>query len=212
MILILDNLSATIVGMVVIAAMFALQVRVQESTVERTVLYQAKKQTLAFGEMLERDLDNAGFGVLPGEEGITGFDDDSSMGLTFTRELVFRSADPAGNPISIRYRAAVADTAEINGVPRPLLSVTREENDGAGWQMSGGTPANIADFDVDILNENNVNVARANARKVRVRFMTGLVKNRYGGPGSARQKRYLDELVWGMTIEPAGLRNQVFQG
>ena len=102
----------------------------------------------------------------------------------------------------------------IAGETVPLMIFKREEDSGTGFQVAGGSAVTLTDFDVDLLNTNNVGTEREVVRKLRVRFKNGLVarSNPWADDQETIRKRSLDELMWGMTIEPPGLALQGFQG
>ena len=210
--ILLDNISATLIAGIVFMILIGLQWRVNETTVDRTILYMGKKSTLNLGEIIERDLENAGFGILPGDEGITRYQNTTFGTSTYTETLEFASADVDGNSISVRYTVSLEDTLQINGEAVPLLNLIREEDTGAGYAVAGGSSARLTDFDVDLLSTQNVGVTRAEARKLRVRFKTALLPQKLSDDFTVRNQHGIDELIWGMTIEPPGLKLQGFQG
>ncbi len=210
--ILLDHISSSIIAGIVFVILLGLQWRVSETTVDRTILYMGKKNTLNLGEIIERDLENAGFGILPGEDGILEHRNVAFGSVVYTESLVFESSDNAGNPVTVRYTVAVEDTITINGVVAPLLSLTREEDSGTGFTNAGGSSATLTDFDVDLLNTQNVGTTRTTARKLRVRFKSALLPMNWKDSNMVRNNDGLNELLWGMTVEPPGLKLQGYQG
>lgn len=210
--LLLDHVSSGIVAGIVFMILLGLQWRVSETTVERTILYMGKQNTLNLGEVIERDLENAGFGILPGEDGLIDYSSDNYGSVVYTNRLEFVSADNAGNQIRVRYTVSLDDTTRIEGVLTPLLSLTREEDTGTGFKIAGGSAATLTDFDVDLLSTQNVGTTLSQARKLRVRFKIALLPKEWSHDNSVRKNNGINELLWGMTIEPPGLRLQGFQG
>lgn len=207
-----DNVTAVIVGTVVLILVIALQSDVRDATVERTVMYSTKKQTLSLADMLERDLINAGFGVLPGETGILWHSVDSVGGVVYTDRLEFRSVDPVGNPLEARYLISVAGSTELDGASVPLLQLTREVRSGGAWTPAGGSSPTLTAFSIDLLNDQNTPTDLAGARRLRVRFANAVLSGSHDSDAGRRRNRVLSQFHWAVTVEPPGLRQQSFQG
>ncbi|NND71641.1 MAG: hypothetical protein HKN43_08680 [Rhodothermales bacterium] len=210
--ILLDHITSTVIAGIVFIILMTLQWRVNETTIERTILYMGKKNTLNLGEIIERDVENAGFNIFPGEDGIITHQNTNYGDDTYTSLLEFVSADEDGNQIKVKYTISLLDSLVINGNPLPLLSLLREEDSGSGYTVAGGSAARLTDFDVDLLSTQNVGATRTDARKLRVRFKTALLPQKLTDDVTVRNQHGIDELIWGMTIEPPGLKMQGFQG
>ena len=163
--LILDKIAASIVTAVVFLALFGLQTRVQGDTVGETVSYMAKKQTLNFAAILERDLSNAGFMTAPGQQAILQYSNSTIDSVTYTDMLEFIGMGSTGAQAGIRYVTSQVDSTYMDGSLRPAFQVQRFENIGAGWTMAGGSMSTIIDFDIALLDENNNGSTVDTARK-----------------------------------------------
>jgi hypothetical protein len=206
----LDQLSAALVGSIVLLMLFSLHIRVQSSTIEDTLLYTAKKQTLSFAEILERDLANTGYLTVPGQQSIEAYSNKIFGGTQYTDTFQFWGSDAGGNRVRVRYDATVVDTVEADGTP--VLRIERSEDAGAGFQIAGASMSSLTDFDISLLDVNNNGATMASARKIRVRF-----ENAVGDPDAVsgvagHKKPFMQKLRWGITLSPRGLRLQQFQG
>ena len=118
--LILDKMAATIVSAIVFIILFSLQVRVQSNSAGETVSYMAKKHTLNFAEILERDLANAGFMTAPGQQAVLGYSNSVVNGVTITDSLEFWGMGNAGTQARIRYVARNIDSTYADGTTLPM--------------------------------------------------------------------------------------------
>ncbi len=211
--LIFDKLTATIVGGIVVLMLFTIQSRIQSNTVESTIMYGAKKQTLNFAEILERDLSNAGYLTVPGDEGILSHTNAVVGTRVQTMMLEFWGSDEAGARTRIRYRLEPSFTAHIDGTETQLYRLTREENKAGVWTPNGASMSTLSSFRVDLLDSgNNGVVNRIDARKLRVRFENAVVSQRMAERDGTDRGLYLKTLRWGITLSPQGLRMQAYQG
>ncbi len=209
---IFDKMTATIVGGIVLMMLFMLQTRIQSNTIESTIMYAAKKQTLSFAETLERDFANAGYLSVPGDEAILAHSNKNDGTTSLTDTLEFWGADAAGLRTRVRYTLVPVDTVSIQGVKEQLYRVERFEHDGFGWTSTGASMPSITEFRVDLLDSaNNGVVDRRDARKLRVRFENAVVGQRMQGDDRLTPI-YLRKLRWGITLSPRGLSMQTFQG
>jgi len=211
MTLILDNISATIVAGVLFMMIFALQIRVQTNSVEETLYYEAKRATLGFASTLERDLINAGFKSTPGDSVITGHsnyvDGDSSI---VTNNFVFWGVGSDGTRTRIRYSATPTDSVMVRDGLVAGYRVERHEQVGGLWKMTGASPSSLVRFEIELLDQNDFTTSMAEARKFRIRLSNAVGGNTMRRAGSAL--RVAHELRWGITLAPAGLKQQSYQG
>ena len=212
MYLIFDRLSATVVGGVVILMLFTIQTRIQSNTVESTIMYGAKKQTLNFAEVLERDLSNAGYLSVPGDAGILSHSNVTSGTKVLTDSLEFWGSDKTGNRTRVRYLLQPTIVTRIDGEDTQLYRMDRYELIAGTWKPSGASMSTLSDFRIDLLDSgNNGVINRVDARRLRVRFENAVVSQRMiDGDGSDRGL-YLNKLRWGITLSPKGLAMQTFQ-
>lgn len=204
----LDRIIAGVVGLAVITILIGLLFRMQEKTVENTNLYTANSQTLNFGEVLERDLGNAGFGIGPGDQGILAFNNVVHGSVTITDTLIFRGVGNGGGSALVRYLTLPVDSALVEGQKLPTYRVSRQEDLGAGWIESGASPSSLIDFRIELLDlANNVSTP-LNARKLRVRMVNAVPVN----VGNQGENRTMEQVHWGITLTPSGLALGDFQG
>lgn len=207
---ILDKLAASIVTAVVFLALFGLQTRIQGDAAGETVSYMAKKQTLSFAEVLERDFANAGFMTAPGQQAILRYSNSTIGDVTYTDEIEFIGQGSTGAQAGIRYVVTQSDSTYIDGAVVPTFQVTRFENTGGGWVSAGGSMSTLTDFDVSILDENNNGTTVNTARKIRVR-LTNTVGIRRANDSNFVNAN-LQQLRWGITLSPRGLSQGQYQG
>ncbi|MDX1740554.1 MAG: hypothetical protein R3178_04635 [Rhodothermales bacterium] len=210
---IFDKLTSTLVGGVVVLMLITIQARIQSNTVESTIMYTAKKQTLSFAEVLERDLANAGYLSVPGDEGILDHSNQTIDGRSLTTQFEFWGSDAAGARTRIRYRLAPSSRARIDDVDTQLYELLREEYQSGVWVPNGASMSTLTEFRVDLLDSgNNGVVNHLDARKLRIRFENAVVSQRMiDGDGSDRGL-HLQSLRWGITLAPRGLAMQAYQG
>ncbi len=211
--LIFDKMTATLVGAIVLVMLFGLQSRIQSNTVESTIMYAAKKQTLAFAEILERDLSNAGYLTTPGEKAILAFSNRIEAGRSLTDTLEFWGSDAAGDRVRIRYALETAGSSIREGVSVPLYRVSRYEEDYGMWKLAGASMSTLTAFRVDLLDSgNNGVIDTSDARKIRVRFENAIVGHQARDRDGRTGNIFLQRLRWGVTLSPRGLALQEFQG
>lgn len=210
---IFDNLTASIVGGIVLMMLFGIQSRIQSNTVESTIMYAAKNQTLQFAELLERDLSNAGYLSTPGDQSILRHATRNSGGTVTTDTLEFWGSDGNGLRTRVRYVLDKTSSATIDGETVQLYQVNRYENNIIGWKNAGASLPTLTEFRIDLLDSaNNGVVDIADARKMRVRFEAAVVGGRLKDTGGNTESTFLRTLRWGVTLSPKGLALQSFQG
>ncbi len=209
MIFIFDKLTATIVAAVLFMMIFTLQMRVQNNSVEDTLFYQAKKATLSFAETLERDLSNAGYRNTPGNDVITAYTNVDYDSTEVTTLFQFWGLTSAGTRGEIRYVATQTDSLVVDGSAVPAFTVQRFENAGAGWSAAGGSTNSLVAFEIDTLDENDIHTTLPETRKLRIRMSNAVGANTMSQDGA---HRVANQLRWGITLAPAGLSFQGYQG
>ena len=130
--LIFDNLTATMISIAVVFMLVIMQQRVQRVSTEQVMMYAANRNVLDFGDWLEEDLSNIGWGVV-GSNGINliqqndtipeltnsftfdRFLDSTSIVTSTVQYIVIPALDSTGAPVS----------TEIEGVEIPLWQVRR---------------------------------------------------------------------------------------
>ena len=185
----LDNITATIVGVAVLAMVVVMQQRAQEAGVQRSITYHAKKHTIELGRWLQDDMANVGAGVSFGNIAVTGHTENAE-GLTtsFSFRRKINEADPA--PSEIEYVLNEIKTVIVDDEEVQLYEIAREV-DGV---VVGKSPQTITSFSITMLDaggeETNV---PTEARQLRVQLSTAL-------PFSDQKMTYLREAHWGTTV------------
>lgn len=185
----LDNLTATIVAMSVLTMLAAVQYRAQEASVERTIAYSAKKQTIEFGKWLRDDIANVGagvsFGAVSVEELTTNNAGNTSL-FRFRRKINAADASPA----NVTYQLVEKDTITVEGSAVYLYELQRRV-DGA---LNGASPPTVTRFRIEMLDGNGTPTpVPSEARHVRVQFSTAM-------PFSEDRDPFLQEAHWGTTV------------
>lgn len=185
----LDNLTATIVAMSVLAMLVAMQYRAQEASVERTIAYSAKKQTIEFGKWIQDDIANVGAGVSFGTVSVQELTTNSSGNTNlfrFRRKMNASDTDP----VDVTYQLVESDTINVDGSVVYLYELRRRV-DGT---LEGTSPPTVTRFRIEMLNENgSLTAAPSEARQVRIRFSTAM-------PFSEDRHSFLREAHWGTTV------------
>lgn len=185
----LDNVTAAIVAMSVLAMIVVMQYRAQEASVERAIAYRAKKQTIDFGKWLQDDIANVGagvsFGTISVKEVQTNAGGQTSR-FHFLRKMDV--ADPA--PVDVVYQLSETETITVDGSDVQLYEMQRFVD----GNLEGTSPSTVTQFTIEMLDENGtLTVAPSEARQVRVRFSTAM-------PYSGDRYTYLREAHWGTTV------------
>ena len=198
MIAIYDHLVAILVGSVIILLLFNVQQRTQKSSVERTMMYMAKMNTLDLASFLERDLMNAGFNTPPIETGILHHDTIDGV----TDSLVFWGVGAGGTRARIAYGVSAVDSAVIAGETVPLFELRRYERQGANFVRVGGSAPTLTGFEITLLTSGNIPTDVSTARKLKIRLSNAVLPDFGDGTHLSGYRR----LFWGITLSPPGLQ------
>jgi len=199
MIALYDHIVAILVGGIILLLLFNVQQRVQQSSVERTMMYMAKTTTLDLASFMERDLMNAGFDTPPVASGVL-MHHTNTDGVTDT--LVFWGVGSAGTRTRVAYGVSVADTATIDDEEKPLYQLRRYERQGSTFVLAGGSAPTLTGFKVDLLTSGNTPTDINTARRLRVRLTNAVLPD---FDDAAYLKGYR-QLHWGVTLNPPGLQ------
>lgn len=185
--LILDNIAATIIFSAVALAFATQQLYSSRSSVETTVSYMAKKQTLELAAMLEEELKMLGEGTINDIELI----ETNADGQT-TRFIFWRN--DGSDDLRIEYRLVPTDTVEINQVTVPRYRMDRYVNNA----RSGGSSSTLRDFKIEALDASGTVVAAENAILIRASILDTY-------PIGDLDDMLLGQTYWGMTLRPENL-------
>ncbi len=158
--ILLDNISATLIGGMVMLIFVASQAIGTDATINQTGYHAARAQVYAFGEQLQDDFENFGLGVSTGTNVIQS---QTSNQISFWRQL------DTSNPTlsTVTYTFVATDTVDVRGTSTPLFTIERSVNGVA----EGGGPANMSAFALELRNSDGDAVANeADAFSVHLRF------------------------------------------
>lgn len=159
----LDNLSATLIGGVLVLILLSVGLRVGGAETETQLYELSRRQSQAIAQQLEADLLNVGYGLPSTTDAIEEWTDST---FTFNRRADTTSTAPV---IQVSYRRLTVGTVEVDGTPAPLYRVERLQ-DGAS---EGGAPASLSAFDLDLVERDGTPTSDpADAVGLRVVFKT----------------------------------------
>lgn len=169
----LDHLTAILVGTTLLVALLFVQQRGQQNAVEAATRYQSQRLTSGFATTLERDVENirtraqteAAFGGAGGA-GLPRyrFTIRRSSDGTYTSQVTFPTLqDPAlgdASPILIvgYHVEPTGERALIDGVDRPIYTVTRYEYARGGTVLSQSTLGGVLDFEVSAFTDDGTEI------------------------------------------------------
>ena len=185
--ILLDHITATLIGGTVILILAVSQFRTSEAVVDQTSYYAVKRQILEMTEMIESDFKNIGLGV---PAGTPVFNEVSENAIEFLLLL-----DPDDTALSVvRYTEVPTDTLEIDGEDIPVFEVQRIVN----GTVSGRSPARMSEFVVELRNvEGDPVSSPEDAETIQVRL--SMI------PPFSPDKGFLKESHWTRTFTPANL-------
>ncbi len=155
---ILDHLTAILVGVVLLVAGLYVQQRGQQRTVEAAVHGNVQAQALSFIGAFERDVENmrtdaeARHALGVPEAGLTRVERDA-FGTTLVRFPTLLSpggtgADAAALGVVLYQREWLDRRVRVGADTLELFRIVRRVDDGGGWRDAGGSPPIVAGFDV----------------------------------------------------------------
>ena len=196
MIVIFDNLTATLIAGVILLVLITMQVRINNANVEQTALTIAKGNALDFGDWIQEDLGNAGSGVPINQDFIENVVTDATTGNT-TRISFYRKVNPTdASATQITYELIDAETVMVDGVPVQLYQLQRCE--GAATcpanspNLMGQSAAALSYFNIDFLDDSGWLAGTVGAKYMRIRFAMASVLN--------ENTNHLREAQWGTVL------------
>ena len=199
--IIFDNLTAILIGGIVLLVLLVVQVRSGEINLEQTSMYTAKQLSLDFAEWLEDDLVTLGTNFdstdvrfsLPTQVG------GNTTAFEFYQDSInYAVLPPDTVRIETRYVLSASSIAEVADSTVQLYDLTRSvRTQGASgwsaWTTDGQSPSQLSYFEIELLDRQGQTVATESATAyIRVAF--SLV------PPYQSSKQYLREVNWGTTI------------
>jgi hypothetical protein len=192
MFFVLDNMSSMIVFGTIALVVLSTQLRVQQTTVEQTVAYVSKTQTLDFANTVEREFKLMGVGIGHRNQMIASHQagDDGN-----TSSFAFRWVNAqTGQEMNIEYRAVAGDTVRAGENMVELLRIQRYEN----GHPRGSSPPTLTRWRVDLLNNAGSPTSITDATLIRVSFANLMAI------GDAA-KYSIPETHWAVTLRPHNL-------
>ena len=202
----LDQISAALILMVVAAIYLVTSAAVQRLSVEQIFAYQAKTETLSFGDVLEKDVLKMGAGTLNGEAlismstfstsmiGLTG----QSFTMTMTDSLSFWIYDDSTMAdVRIDYVLTPVDTLVYPDSSMNTLYELIRFADGA---YSGSSAPSLRSFETVLLDADGTDVGLDvdDARLIKLSFINT-------NPYANRNNFNLKDTIWSMTLSPKNL-------
>ncbi|MCZ6757111.1 MAG: hypothetical protein O7C39_02405 [Bacteroidetes bacterium] len=184
---ILDNISATLIFSAVALAVVVTQFNSSQSTIESTVSYMSKKQTLELGATLELELKLIGQGTTQKiDEAVQNADGQTTSFIFWRNNGIV--------DLKVEFRLIPTDSIFVNGVEVQRYRMDRFEND----VYRGGSAPTLRDFVIEPLDAFGNVVAPAAAVLVRAR-----IRDTY--PLVDPDDMHIGHSFWGMTVRPESL-------
>ena len=190
-----DNLSATIIGGIVLLTVLFMQERQRDVSIDKVVSYAANKHSIELGSWLQEDMTNIGWQTPPSDNGLDSLATNDSipeLSKTFAFDGLHPHPDSTHLSALITYQLVPAmtpngqDYAEINGNSVPLWELQRVVN---GIVMGASVPL-ITHFSVEPLTTAGIPTTIDVARTLRIKFSMAL----------SRDEAFIQEVHWGTTF------------
>lgn len=137
----LDHLTATVVGSIVLLVLLAVVMRTGEAETDQQVYETSQRMAQSLAQQLEGDLLNIGYGLPSTVAPIESWTDSS---LVIHRRSGTQPTDPI---LRVEYRRTTRDSTVVDGVTLPVYQVERFQ-DGA---PAGGTAPTLTAFELDLI-------------------------------------------------------------
>ncbi len=138
---ILDHLTATVVGTIVLLVLLAVVMRTAEAGTDQQVYETSQRMAQSLAQQLEGDLLNVGYGLPSTVAPLVSWTDSS---LVVHRRSGPQPTDPI---LRVEYRRTTRGSTVANGVTLPVYQVERLQ-DGV---LAGGTAATLTAFELDLI-------------------------------------------------------------
>ena len=169
---IFDHTIALLVGGTLLAGLFMLQVRGQQTAIQAAQRYRVQTQTAGFAQTIERDVEN----IRTREQAEAAFGSyrftlRQAAGGAYTEQATFVTLqDPALGPdspaIVVSYTVApTGETVEVDGLARPTYRLRRQTYERGGTLRDDGAAEGLIDFDLTaLMNDGSTLSARGGTR------------------------------------------------
>jgi len=164
--LIYDNLSAVLVGTVVLLILAGIHLTSRTAGTEAGMYYMNRVQTLTLIQMIERDFPNIGAGVDPQQRDmIAAYSwSDENRRFEFRATIDSTAAAPVHR---IRYEVAPVTNPTCAEAQVQCYEVQRMVDAGSGFEVTGRSNTFVTDFEIELSPQTG---DLADVREVRVRL------------------------------------------
>lgn len=202
----IDNLLALLVGGVVVLILVAQQRTAQDLSVDSSVSYMSKSQTLDMASWVTEDLTNIGSGVVGVTDVVelpTSNTDSLTTRFAFRRRLSGAEAAQSGtasdtlNPKRFVYDLSLASTVTLSGRSVKLYRLRRcvAASGGCASTDPDASPSRLSDFRITLLDRTGaVATDPDSVRLLRIRLASVLPL------AETRQDTYVPQTYWGTTL------------
>ena len=202
----IDNLLALLVGGVVVLILVAQQRTAQNLSVDSSVSYMSKSQTLDMASWITEDLTNIGSGVV-GVTDVAELPTNNADSLTtrfaFRRRLSSTEATQSGsasdtlNPKRFVYEVSLSSTVTLSGRSVKLYRLKRcvAASGGCAAGDADASPSRLSDFRITLLDRLGAVATDADSvRLLRIRLASVVPL------AETRSDTYIPQTYWGTTL------------
>lgn len=151
MAVILDHITAILVGTSLLGVLIFVQQRGQQTAVDNSIHHSVQTQSFSIAETLERDLENIRNSDISGQRAHVQRSGGNTSVLRFVT-LEDPSLGETSPLIAVAYR--LEDTYQqvlVNGTPETVYRLGRYVNDGSGFTFKGGSTETLTGFDASLV-------------------------------------------------------------
>lgn len=164
--LIYDNITAILIGTVVLLILAGIHLTSQTAGAEAGMYYMNRVQTLSLIQMIERDFPNIGAGVDPQQRDMITAYEWTEEERRFEFRAVVGTAE--GAPVErVQYRVEPVENETCARLGIQCYEVQRLANAGSGFVVSGRSNTFVSDFQIEVSPQTG---NLADVREIRVRL------------------------------------------
>lgn len=177
MYIVFDNLSATIIGSIVLLMVFAMQQRIRNVSIDQVMSYAANDHVIEFGTWMQEDMVNIGWQVASGNGIVSAQQNDSIPNLT--KWFEFDGLDASDPTVATRIQYQLIPALDgggaqthinVDGTDVPLWQVRRLVN----GDVTGQSAPLVTQFRIETLNTAGQAVTPTAARQLRIKLSMGM--------------------------------------
>ncbi|MDX1438698.1 MAG: hypothetical protein R3284_02240 [Rubricoccaceae bacterium] len=209
MAVILDHLTAILVGASLLGVLLFVQQRGNQTSVEATIHHSVQTQSFSLAETLERDIENIRNSNLTGEPAHVEVDGENTATLRFIT-LEDHTLGDSSPLVAVAYRLEnTHQQVLVNGVPETVYRLARYVNDGSGYVLSGSSAETLVGFNVSLISADT----RSEITNGREPDEFGIVQVVFSSAqphaamaaGDQANRRRSNQTRQGLTLRPPGL-------